>query len=174
VEEKEKKPELVLTYTEYHTGGEATNPEDEWTDHEPEYIEWNPGKVYIDEPERKAREKTAEWRVECLECEEPVKPGDKIWVVVVRYQTGSTFGTSHGNWHIEAVFKNMDKALDVADQIRKDDAAQREWNYSHPSYKRKAKDRPPEDKYVSPRGYKCWQGYFEALEDVQVESFTVE
>jgi hypothetical protein len=165
--------ELILTYTESRYGGAPIDPDDRWTDHEDEQIEWHPGQVFVDEPGKRAREKTKEWYVQCLTCDEPVKPGDKIWVVVVRYTTGCTFGRTLGAWHIEATFKNENKALHVADLIKKDDERQRKWCWEHPSYKRKASDRPPEDKYVSPHGYKCWQGYFESLEDVQVESFTV-
>jgi hypothetical protein len=165
---KEVSPELVLTYKEYKTGGEAIDPGDQWTDHEPEYIHWTAENVYVDEPGKKAREKTKVWYTEVLKPNFEVKKGDTLWLVIVRYTTGCTFGSTHGAWHIEGAFQHQGQAEKVKKAILDD------WDaYRNRSFKEKQKG-TFKDKYVSPHGYKVWMGYFESLEEVDVQSFVVE
>lgn len=166
---KKKQKELILTYKESRYFADLDGERD---DREEEYVEWSPLGVFVDEPKKKAREKTPNWEVEQLHYDGIVKPGDTIWLLVVRYRTGGTFSSTSGAWNIEGVFKDESEARKNACLIEEDDAAYRNWLLTHPSYKRKAKDKPPDDKY-KPKGYKCWQGHFESLESVEIHNFTV-
>jgi hypothetical protein len=161
--EEPKKPELILTYTEHHTGGSPLDYDDEWSSCEPERIEWSPDNIYIDEPIKKAREKTKTWNVECLECNEEVKPGDTLYLVIVRYSTGNTFTNISGAWHIAEVLKDREKAYEIEKQIWQDYNLYKNHRYDHKKLKK-------ESVYS---GYKPWSGYFEDLESVEVESFIV-
>lgn len=157
--EVEKKQELILTYSEYKTGGEAHDPSDRWTTHEPEYIDFSPLKVFL------GRDKTEEWNIEVLYPEFDVKEGDIIHLLIVRYQSGGTFGRSHGNWKIEGVYKTSEEASAVEKLIWEDD---KHYKESERGYSHKKKYKP-----IYNGECKCWHGYFEALEGVEVESFLV-
>jgi hypothetical protein len=158
-----EKPELILTYRESTSGGEAINPEDSWSDHEDEYIEFDALKVFL------GREKTKEWRIEVLYPKFEVKVGDIIHLVVVRYQTGGTFGTSHGNWCIEAVVKTAEEGHAIEKLIWED------WNHYKECSRKHGPRKDYKPIYKGEQGeYKVWQGYFEGLEGVEVESFVVE
>lgn len=166
-------PEVILTYSESRTGGEPIDPTDEWTDHETEFIDWRPYAVFVDDDKKKAREKTSDWRVESLSSKKPldIGVGDTVFIVVVRYQTGGTFGSSSGNWQIEGVFTSSEEAFKMKELIQEDNKAYIESRWHSRS---DGKSVVPEEKYVSPNGYKCWQGYFEALENVEVSVFKAE
>lgn len=66
--------------------------------------------------------------------------GMTVHLVLVIYQTGDTFGYSTGNVSVVGVYRSAKQAEDVAKSIR---------NNTYP-------------------GYKCWDGYFERLEHVEV------
>lgn len=72
--------------------------------------------------------------------------GKQVSLVVVKYQSGDTFGTSHGNVHFEGCYPTQKHAEAVARKIR------------HDSYE----------------GYAPWKGYFERLEEVYIETMTLE
>jgi len=69
-----------------------------------------------------------------------------VFWVVVRYTTGDTFGTSYGNWEKIGCYKSLKEAREVKQSIEDG------------SYK----------------GYKCWDGYFEALEDIEINILELE
>lgn len=79
-----------------------------------------------------------------LEADFDVKPGDVVFVVVVQYSTGDTFGRSDGQIHIYKIFNKYDEAADVQSKILNGEISD----------------------YV-------WTGYFEHLEDVYVETEVV-
>ena len=68
---------------------------------------------------------------------------EEVCLVVVRYTTGDTFGTTHGAWAIEGIYSTPTEADKVVQKIQ-------QKTYS---------------------GYKPWEGYFERLEEVYIESF---
>jgi len=68
------------------------------------------------------------------------KRGTKLYIVVVRYSTGSTFGQSNGCSYFEGIYNTAEEAGAISDSIYK-------------------------NKYL---GYRPWHGYFERLEDVEI------
>ena len=71
----------------------------------------------------------------------------KVWLVIVRYTDGGTFGTTSGNWVVKGVFKSSDlaKASALAKSIKDDTYV-------------------PAEKY----GYMEWKGFFNKLDDVEL------
>lgn len=89
---------------------------------------------------------------------EPVV-GKVYYLVVVRYTTGSTFGMSYGNWSVIGVFENVADAAAVKSAIQKtDDGKTHTYECDVPT---------PND----PDHWCNWNGYFERLEEVQVDGF---
>lgn len=72
---------------------------------------------------------------------------EHLYVVVVRYSSGSTFGSTHGHWYIVGAYKGYKEAEAVEVSISK-------------------------NKYKGKR-YKPWEGYFESLEGVTVERLDI-
>lgn len=81
--------------------------------------------------------------------EENIEVGDRVFLVVVTYSDGDTFSSSHGHLTFPGVFKDKTKAISMASRIKN-------------------------DKYVSPKGYCCWKGYFSSLEGVEIHEMTVQ
>ena len=69
----------------------------------------------------------------------------EVYVVIVRYTTGDSFGITHGAWCVEGVYAEKDEANKVYKSIL-------------------------DNTY---EGYKEWEGYFEHLESAQVETFKI-
>ncbi len=98
-------------------------------------------------------EKPSGWYVEEVPYYTDGSDGSKyVHVLVVRYQTGGTFGTDHGRGHIIGVFATSNKANQIAEAIKKADKEDKYWK----------------DEKYNPSGYNPWHGYFERLEDVEV------
>lgn len=77
-----------------------------------------------------------------------MRPGDNMYLVVVRYSSGNTFGHSTGHAYVEGVYDTKESANLVAAMI--------------------------EAESYSSKGYLPWQGYFESLEGVEIHNITVE
>lgn len=163
---------MIITYYETRTGGEPEDPEDRWTSHAPEYIDWGVRGVFVDEPGMSAKDKAKSWVVQEVKADFVPKPGDWITLVTVRYQTGSTFGTTHGCWEIIGAYKTSEEAQKMADLIWADENQCRKYEQEmrEHQYRKGKKPEVPKNLY---EGYKPWRGYFENLEDIQVESFKV-
>jgi len=143
---KKKKQEVIhwtlyLTYDESMSGGEICEGQenDPWPSHEDEYIEFSLTRC-------NKTSHLAAWSKESVEVDFKPEVGSNIWVVVVRYSKGGTFGRTNGAWNIIGIYKN-------AEEAKKVEASIHDNSYS---------------------GYKCWSGYFEELERVDVEQMTVE
>jgi len=137
---KEEGYEIYLTYEEGRSGGEvrAGYEDADWPNYENKYIDFSLIGAW-----RTSADKS--W-VETVTVDfDPVK-SDKVYVVVVRYSTGNTFGKTCGDWHIEGAYSNLEIAEKIAKTIIDD------------TYK----------------GYKPWSGFFESLEDVSVECMTLD
>ena len=65
---------------------------------------------------------------------------EHVYSVVVRYSSGDTFGNSYGNWQMIGVYKSGDEAQNMIKMIS-------------------------EGRYKGP---KLWDGYFEELEDIEL------
>lgn len=133
---------LAIRYDESRYGGAAINPEDPWPDHEDEHTEFSLTSVrlYEENPDNKWS-----WHQEVVEVDFPVEVGSTVYVVVVRYTTGGTFGRTLGAWSILGVYPDAEKADAVVKSVYDD---------SYP-------------------GYKCWQGYFESLESCDSHDMVV-
>ena len=73
------------------------------------------------------------------------KSGDAVHLVLVIYETGDTFGYSTGNVSVVGVYETSKEAKEIAKSIRA-------GTYS---------------------GYKCWDGYFERLESIEVSKHVI-
>ena len=85
-------------------------------------------------------------------------PGELVHVVVADYLSGSTFGTTAGSYEVIEVFRDRNKALELARIAEEFKGEQRSqgilagWEYSY------------EDKTY----FATWLGYFETLKSVRV------
>lgn len=94
------------------------------------------------------------------------KPGDTVFVVVVVYSTGGTFGRDEGLASVVNVYKDPAQAKKVAQAIESNSESTPSNNYS-----------PPREYTISVDGEEIycgsWVGYFESLERVVVETEVV-
>ena len=90
-----------------------------------------------------------------IEVTDEVYAADEVFLVVVRYRDGDTFGTSHGNWTVWAATASEADALKIAETIE-DGSLEKERSKAN-------------------RGYSGlpWTGYFCGLEGVEVHGFRV-
>ncbi len=138
---------VYLIYDEStHGGGVCSGQEnEEWPSLEDEYNEFHP---------KGLRLKAPEWS-ETIEIDFDPAESEHLYVVVVRYSSGSTFGNTHGHWHIEGAYKSYEKAEKIERSISKDDGCY------------------PSKKDYKNRGYMPWVGHFESLEGVTVERLNI-
>jgi hypothetical protein len=75
---------------------------------------------------------------ESLDVDDSVYSSSEGWLVVVRYRTGSTFGTKSGCYSFIAIFKNRAAAQTLADEIEKDNVQSKKFTFlpkiKNPSY----------------------------------------
>ena len=141
--DKEHSYEMYMTYHEDESGGQPLPGESgRFACREDGRIDFFPKKLYSE-----VDENTFYW-VETLYCNFDPKGmiGKEVYVLVVRYRTGDTFGHSTGQWFVEGAYLDGDKAREVAELINN-------------------------DKY---KGNKPWNGYFERLENVELHKFTLQ
>ena len=158
------KYEIYLDYREESSGGEAKNPEDRWTSHEDRYIEFYPQALYTQRQDFQETI-TVSW---------PPIDGDKVWMVVVRYQSGNTFGTSHGNWKIVGAFLDPEIARNISEIIAKYPGENR-WD-SPPAKKGLSHQESLRQEllpYLGENFYIPWIGYFERYENVEIHEMTL-
>jgi hypothetical protein len=134
---------LYLTYEERTYGGSPINPEDSWPDYEDAHVEFYPRGLF------KNREVAGLFPQGLMkdEVHGEFNAGDPAFMLVVRYETGNTFGRTLGYWHIEGVYQSRDFAEAIKKSIEDD------------TYDVK---------------YKPWIGYFERLENVEIYPMVVE
>ena len=135
---------IWITYDEHCTGGDVVEgQEDEpYADREDEYIDWTLLKASLLEPSSVYREPVE------VKSAKIVSPGDSMYILVVRYSSGDTFGHSCGHGYAEGAYENKDTAELIAAMIEAN---------TYPS-----------------KGYLPWQGYFESLEGVEIHERTIE
>jgi hypothetical protein len=90
-----------------------------------------------------------------------VKKGDTVFIVVVTFEDGDTFGRSYGNVCVVDIFTNEEEAETLASIISDDEKK---------CDKDDILDRKAKRSY---EGYAPWDGYFERLENVEVQKFIV-
>ena len=94
------------------------------------------------------------WTPNSFEVSEEVYNSEKIYLVIVRYSDGGSFGSTRGNWDIFKAFTDVEDALKMSQSINR---------------KTLKKDYPEYSKTL----YFPWEGYFCSLEDVEVHCFNV-
>jgi hypothetical protein len=132
---KKKTYPIYIYYKEYTTGGGAREGEEdeEWPNLEDEYTEFSIDNISL-------IRFSDIWRKEEILLDWEPKNGQTVYVLVVRYSSGNTFGNSFGNFHFVGVFKTEQEVLDHQKLINSS-------NYE---------------------GYKPWVGYFERLEHYEI------
>ena len=110
-EVKEEPKYLYLVYDEYTEGGEICEGDEdsEWPNYEPIYHSFEPRALLHDDSNQS-------W-VETINVDFDAKVGSRVYLVIVRYSSGSTFGTSHGHWNIPAVKETYAEAEAIMDAI---------------------------------------------------------
>jgi hypothetical protein len=108
--------ELFLTYEESRYGGEPISDEP-YSDHETAYIEWTPTGLYVTKPELTgtSRSWTAWYEPVTLNDSEVPIVGTTMYIGIVRYADGDTFGECQGYWNIVSCSANHDKAKNLLD-----------------------------------------------------------
>lgn len=99
------------------------------------------------------------WNTELFDVPNSVEELSPLWVVVVVYSTGNTFGHSSGNTTVAAVCYSEEDAEAVSKAIYED-------NTNSGFGEIKVRD------YTFYNG--TWKGYFESLENVIIEKVRVE
>lgn len=136
-----KESRLYLAYHENRTGGEICEGQENesWPSHESSHTE-----VIF---ERLCRNQPCDRMFyDSFEVDPALIPHSELFLAVVRYSSGDTFGNSEGNWHTAGVFKTRKEAAKHLEHITS-------------------------DKYT---GCKPWEGYFESLEGTTVERLQIE
>jgi hypothetical protein len=100
---------------------------------------------------------------ESLDVDDAVYRSSEGWLVVVRYKTGSTFGSQRGCYSFIAIFKNRAAAKTLADELEKDNAHSKKFTFL-PKTKNPAYDEI----------HCSWKGYFERMEYVDVIGLGIE
>jgi len=160
-------PYLYVDYTASRTGGEDQEGESgPFAQREDEHIDFEIRGIYRSLPKDVFFHHREEVAPE-------VTKADKVWVVLVRYTTGNTFGTTHGAWHIYSIQSDSRRAEGDKRMIEFDDRRDNmtdQWNYNKLSDF--AKKLISKKKHLI-EGYVPWRGYFEKLETVEVLEFPV-
>lgn len=133
--------EVYLIYDSETWGGAICegNEDSAWPDYEPTYTSFTP---------KGLRLKAPNWS-ETIKVDFDPSRSKHLYLVIVRYSSGSTFGTTHGHWHIEGAYKGYAKAEKVEIAISKGQGKYAEKNCNP------------------------WQGYFESLEEVTIERLDI-
>lgn len=97
---------------------------------------------------------------------EVLAPEVLVYLLIVRYEDGGTFGCTTGNWHIEHIGLSESEALEIKRRIEGDDRYYHEAKYYYGKNKK-----PYTSSYTGSHGYKPWQGFFEKLERVEIHAF---
>lgn len=134
-------PTLYISTTETSTGGEPES-DDEWCHHSDTVRS-----VSFDSVSRNPQ---GFWGCgTSFEVSQEVYESDKVFLVIVRYSDGGTFGRTTGNWEILGSFLTEQEALTMATSI---EDGTMEKNSKYP--------------YALP-----WVECFNSLEDVEVHCF---
>ena len=145
VEEKKKYPIYVYYDTSSHGGGICEGDEDsDWPMYETEYTEFRVTDIRLDSGNISC------YNRETCEVEWEPKIGDKVFVLVVRYSDGCTFGQSCGYFHIYGVFRTEEELL---------------------SYKIALENYTEETKWSD--YHRPWVGYFSSLEGWEIYEATL-
>lgn len=135
-----KNNEVRVIYKESQTGGEIYKGYEnlDWPSYEDTYIDWEIVNLTKNDKDKL-------WSYELVTCDFDIKDSDYVYVVYVRYSTGNSFGSTSGCGHIVGVYKTLEEADKIYNQILNHEFS----------------------------GYTPWIGYFENLESVDYQQFKV-
>lgn len=97
-------------------------------------------------------------RYESIDVDFTPKIGDELYVVVVNYDTGDSFGRAYGRISIVDVFDDQEKANAFARYIT-DDAKRNSKKYSF--------------EFLGREVHACWKGYFESFNYADVYPLSI-
>lgn len=145
VKQKEiKEPKrLYIEYNRNEYGGEAEDPTDRWSNRTDRVITVNFVRLHREPPKNRFFYDSIEVSNEDL------IDLDKLYLAVVRYSTGDTFGRTEGEWHIVGVAPSYKIAQLMLDEAT---SPATEGDY---------------------KNYKPWEGYFERLTDTEIHTMEV-
>jgi len=140
------KHSVYVRYSVTATGGEICSGQenDGWPSRDPEHRSHEVVGIFTDEENDGRRYKHYSYNEQTDVTFAP-KSGNTVHLVLVIYQTGDTFGYSTGNVSVVGVYETSKEAKEIAKSIRA-------GTYS---------------------GYKCWDGYFERLESIEVSKHVI-
>jgi len=136
---KKEKPieehRVYIEYAEHRFGGEVIDPEDQWSCREDASIEVNFIRLHKQPPEHR-------FFYDSIVINNPdLLKLNELYLAVIRYSTGDTFGHTTGAWHIVGAaptYKIAELMLNEALNSSKENT------------------------------YKPWEGYFERFENTEV------
>lgn len=133
---------LYINYSEGRSGGELCEGEENgpYASHEPIWTTFQINGIYTPETWDNSN-----WYKEEIQVDFTPNVGMPVYVVIVRYSSGNTFGRVNGCWCIEGVYTSIEEAENIKSKIY---------------------DGTFEE-------YAPWIGYFEYLEYVDIEFFII-
>lgn len=138
-----------------------SDPDERW-DADDTSTTWRaPDKISLSKPDT--------WNFETDDLPWEVKAGDTIFMVWLQYSTGNSFGRNDGEYHeVVGWYQNVDDAIKCQTAIENED----------PNYRFEEGGNtiqvPTFDGQATRKLYTgSWKGYFESLDDVQVETVRV-
>jgi hypothetical protein len=137
---------IYVEYEEHRSGGEAYDPEDRWTSHSDVNVDVRFILLHREKPTHRFFYDSIE-----LPNDKMFKMG-KLFLAVVRYGTGDTFGHTNGAWYIVGVAPTYKIAQAMLDDETKPspEPAKGEW-----------------------QRYKRWEGYFESLDGTEIHELSL-
>ncbi len=139
---KKEAARLYIEYDQFENGGDSIDPNDRWSNRTDRVIEVNFIKLHRQQPAHR-------FFYDSIEINKDLAKIDKLYLCVVRYSTGDTFGRTTGEWYIVGVAPNYQIAsLMLQEAI----IPSKEGDY---------------------RNYKPWEGYFERLETTEIYELSV-
>lgn len=128
---------LYIEYTESESGGDPIDPEERWTSYTDKYREVEFIRLHREVPKNRFFYDSIEL------VNDELANLDKLYLAVIRYSTGSTFGHVEGCWHVVGVAPTYK----IAEAMIKE--------------------------AIEGEGYKPWEGYFEALTGDEIHTLEV-
>jgi hypothetical protein len=165
------KNEVYVIYEESSSGGESKSDE-EYSSHEDTHCYFNVEGVFIGENQGYIYTETVKVDFD------PDKVTD-VYVVYGRYTTGDSFGTTYGKGHISGVYDTYEKAK-KAKTLLEEIYGLYHINSSFSSKKNKPLNDKLQEwcqlnniKDASVYSVGPWHGYFESLEEINIEVFPI-
>lgn len=116
------------------------------------------------------------WNFQAYQVNDEVYNAHNVYVVVVIYSTGDTFGCSEGHLAIAFVTEDGNEAVECKKAILEQD----EWEFENAySFREKTGKTAKWDEHFREhpksvhKGYAPWNGYFESVTSVDIQLLTV-